>query len=474
MSPRFKYIIVVIIIMLGVVFLFQLFWLKGLYHSLESQMRQEVINSISQSNLEELDIRMSNLEKSEKDHDGMTINFSSTLNLNKDFEEEECKTKQTTINGTDTTQNELHDELSLKDIDVFMNSFYELIHQNLDTVEFINMDTLIVYTTQSLKKKNLNIPIYKVEVIDLKKDSIIQCKEVLPNETGGDVFDFKYDVQNQLAYRFYTAPLTQNILMQMIGILSTTLLIFLLLIIAFWYLIKTIFNQKTIDQMKDDFTNNMTHELKTPIAVAYAANDALLNFGQADNKEKREKYLQISKLQLEKLSILVEQILSMNMEQRTNMQLNMVELELSEILQFQKEQHLLKATKPTTIDINIDPKYLSLFVDKEHFNNIISNLIDNAMKYSKDKVNIKIKAYQDNDYTAIEICDNGIGIPADKQKYVFDKFYRVSQGNRHDTKGYGIGLFYVKTMIEKHGGVISITSKLGEGTRFLIQLPYKK
>ena len=137
--------------------------------------------------------------------------------------------------------------------------------------------------------------------------------------------------------------------------------------------------------MKSDFTNNITHELKTPIAVAYAANDALLNFGQADEKAKRDKYLSISQEQLQRLSGLVEQILTMSMEQRKTFRLRPEEITLATLLESLTEQHKLKATNPIDIDYRVEPANLTVFADRTHFSNILSNLIDNAVKYSPGK-----------------------------------------------------------------------------------------
>jgi len=257
----------------------------------------------------------------------------------------------------------------------------------------------------------------------------------------------------------------------MSGILVTTFLIIVLLSYAFWYFIRTVIQLKSLEEMKSDFTNNMTHELKTPIAVAYSAADTLLNFKQGESKEKREQYLTICIEQLSRLHDLVEQILSVSMEQSKKITINKETIELYPLISQIVHHHTLKAGKSPEIYVEIHPETLTVYADRTHLKNIINNLIDNAVKYASDNVKITIESYIDNGYCFIIIKDNGIGISQENQKYIFDKFYRVPQGNLHNVKGFGLGLFYVKTMVEQHGGEITVRSSLNKGSEFVIKLP---
>ena len=252
----------------------------------------------------------------------------------------------------------------------------------------------------------------------------------------------------------------------MAGILTASGLIVLLLGLAFYFLIKTILKQRTLDEMKTDFTNNITHELKTPIAVAYAVNDALLNFSEQADEAKRRHYLTLCRQQLERLSGMVEQILSMSMERRRQFKLNIETVDFAQLLQPIIEQQQLKADKPVTITTYIDPEGLTLQADRAHLSNILNNLIDNAIKYSPDEAHVEIAATP----SAISVTDHGMGIAADKLPHIYDKFYRIPTGDLHDVKGYGLGLFYVKTMVEKHGWSIDVSSTKGKGTSFTILL----
>lgn len=285
------------------------------------------------------------------------------------------------------------------------------------------------------------------------------------------IFEHTIAPKQGQSYLLQMEPVGGYVLRQMTGILVTSLVILSILGFSFWYLIRTLLKQKSLEEMKSDFTNNITHELKTPIAVAYAANDALLNFDQGNDPQQRNKYLRICREQLSHLSQLVEQILSMSMERRKGFTLHCEELSLSELLPPLIEQHKLKAGKPVTVSCDILPANLSVNADRTHFSNIVSNLLDNAIKYSPQEAHIHIKAHRDKEgKTVFSVSDQGIGISLEQRQRIFNKFYRVPHGNRHDVKGYGLGLYYVKTMVEKHGGTIAVESEQGKGSTFVITI----
>ena len=483
MKTNFKYIVIFIISALCIVFLIQLFWLKGLYTSIQVETEKNIFDCVNMANSHELEFRMDSLDNSpdkKKPHGEISISQSIGDNDSEKTDTSDSKkmvkTKRIVQQG-DTIQDskeEFGDEqFSLAQFEKLGGLIREAVHQTIDTVIPITLDTLHSSLVLAFKSKGIQSEIYNIEVVNFEKDSVMRSLYVAKNDKTPYIFDYTYDSENQLGYRIHCEPLTKTILSQMFGILSTTALIILILAFAFWYLIRTIFQQKTLDEMKADFTNNMTHELKTPIAVAYAATDALLNFGQDENKERREKYLTINKEQLGNLSNLVEQILSMSMEQRLNLNIKREDIQLKQMLEVIIEQHKLKTEREIVFHIDIQPQNLIVSADKGHLNNVISNLIDNAIKYSKDNTVIDIVAYSENKYNIIKIKDNGIGIATDKQKFLFEKFYRVPQGNKYNVKGYGIGLFYVKTIIEKHGGTISVASSLGKGSEFIVKIPIK-
>lgn len=270
-------------------------------------------------------------------------------------------------------------------------------------------------------------------------------------------------------YNAYITPPLSSILGRTVGVVVTIGLIIAALAFAFWYLIRTVMTMRSIEEMKDDFTNNMTHELKTPIAIAYSVNDTLLNCGSHNNPEKRVRYLRMALEQLTRLSELVEQILAMSMERRKTLVLDREKIVLRPFIEEIAETQRLRAPKPTVIHVDVVPPSLEISADPTHLGNVINNLVDNAIKYSLGSVEISIRA----DRGAISVADNGIGIPAKSLPLIFNKFYRVPTGDRQDVRGYGIGLYYVRGIVEKMGWSISAASTPGKGSAFTIKMDDK-
>jgi signal transduction histidine kinase len=463
MKPTFTYIVIGIITLLVLVFAFQLFWLKGLYDSIEEETTKVIISCIDQADMQEVQYRLDSIESGPPQ--GKTIELSSSKDstslttTRRDIQDKDTTTSQT-AHQPESTQY------------MFEDLFFEMkrsIHQIFDSIAPNNLNILDSLLRDNFENKAIKAKLYYSEIIDLNTDTVIETSlndSLFHQQTQS--FIYKYDFEKNRAYKIYTEPLAKTILMRMSGILLTTFLIILILGFAFWYLILTVFRQKTLEEMKDDFTNNMTHELKTPIAVAYSATDALLNFNKADDKETREKYLSICKEQLLNLTGLVEQILSMSTNRNKNLELKIEDIPAKPLIISLVEQHKLKSDKNISFALQV-PDNLIFRADRNHIQNMISNLIDNAIKYTTENPEININIYQKEANTFIEIEDNGIGISAENRKHIFDKFYRVPHGNLYNVKGYGLGLYYVKSMAEKHGGTVSVKSELGKGSVFTIQ-----
>lgn len=481
MKSNFKLIVQIILASLSCVFIMQLFWLKGLYLSIEEETEKNVWECIDAANSLELEARVKYLSNiSTKDRTTGEISFSQSIEADSihNNRPQRVTTKRERIVSQ---EGETHEnvteagveegEFSLEQMKNLIPLVKESMHQTLDTIIPVNIDTFYMALFHKFEEKGIRSAIHRVDMIRLDTDSVLQSVIPIISKRKTIHYTLPFDSQNQLGYRITITPLSRTVLTQMSGILFTTLTILIILAFAFWYLLHTIFRQKTLEEMKDDFTNNMTHELKTPIAVAYSATDALLNYKQGESKEQREKYLSICINQLERLSGLVEEILSSSTERRQGLTLKKEEVNVQSLAKNLIEQHQLKTNKQVTFHLSIVPIDLMLLADKTHIGNALSNLIDNAIKYSGKEVEIHIKALKKKEHVEISIADNGMGIPHDKQKYIFDKYYRVPQGNLHNAKGYGLGLYYVKTIIEKHGGHIHITSQPGKGTVFTLLIP---
>lgn len=480
MNKYFRTIVISILFALTLVFCWQIYWLRGLYQTMEDEVKKELTQYIELADQLELFDRIEKFEEEKKQRDyEKSIMISATPNKKGDFafEKKEVLVNKNTLNSDTLSTKELTYEKGLSLFEHLAKNINQVMHEEIDSripINIFEVDSLI---RNSLAKNNTKVQYYFTELWDtqenkMQSSSLRDSNNMhVPKE---HTLTYYFGKDHRYCYKVYMEPLTRTVFIRMGGILATTLLIIIILTFAFWFLIRTVINQKTLEDMKDDFTNNMTHELKTPIAVAYSATDALLNFDLSNDENKRKKYLLICKDQLARLSNLVEQILSMSMEQRKSFKLKREKVQVNEIIDGLVELHKLKANKPVNFILDYETDKQTINADRTHLTNMISNLIDNAIKYSGDEIQITIKADRHEDLFELSVKDNGEGIPTDKQKHIFDKFYRVPRGNVHNVKGYGLGLFYVKVMAEIHGGKVSVKSAPGKGSTFTIQIPDKK
>jgi signal transduction histidine kinase len=258
---------------------------------------------------------------------------------------------------------------------------------------------------------------------------------------------------------------------KLLWILVSSLILLVLICWCFVYMLTTILKQKRWSEIKNDFISNMTHELKTPIATVSAAIEALQHFRGMEDKSKAQSYLDISQHELGRLSGLVEKVLHISIEENHEMVLHREKVNLRDLIATILASQELKAGKEVRFTFTCEPEDLALNVDRMHFSNAINNLIDNAVKYSYQKVDIRIDARMKGRSCLLTLKDDGIGIAAPYQPLVFDKFFRVPTGDLHQVKGFGLGLSYVKKIIEMHGGSIRLKSEPGKGTVFSIVLP---
>jgi two-component system phosphate regulon sensor histidine kinase PhoR len=243
---------------------------------------------------------------------------------------------------------------------------------------------------------------------------------------------------------------------------------------AFYFTVKTIFEQKKISEIKTDFINNMTHELKTPISTISLAVDVLTDKTLKPNEDRIKKYLTAIKDENKRLASLVENVLQTAIIDKGELKLKLSPIGINQILEQVVNNFAIQFEKRNVqldLDILEEDEYIE--IDKFHITNAFNNLLDNALKYSKNDVLIKIKNYKNNEGIVVEIADNGIGISKENQKRIFENLYRVPTGNIHNVKGFGLGLSYVKAIVEKHHGTVSVISNLDEGSTFTIFLPLK-
>ena len=496
MKHNLKHIAVAVIVVMACLFTYQSWWLVRMYRSEVTTTENAVRTALRTSDFSEMMARLQRV-RDEKSGIGFAGDITvaagygsgGTLVSQINTTQYEQDTLGRQINGhmTGVTKSlppkpeRSEQESMFESLDNMSVQMIRGMHTGIDAIDGnLNFGLLDSLLTVSLKEAGLDGQ-HKIELITFA-DSLVNLNVTVVEKgepkvlaslcTDGYVpsddaisFEYVFDVQETAMYRLWIEPVGKAVLKQMTGILVAAILILIVLIAVFLYLIHVIRTQKSLDDMKSDFTNNMTHELKTPISVAYAANDALLNFPDEDSPEQRRKYLEISQSQLEHLSGLVEQILSMSMERRKGLVLHREDIDLAALVDDIVEKHRMKAEKNVTFTVDI-PSDFTVNADRMHLSNILNNLIDNAVKYSGEKVAIHIAA----DGNRLTVSDNGIGMSPSDLKHIFEKFYRAHTGNLHDVKGYGLGLYYVHSIVEKHGWNISVESEPGKGTSFTLSL----
>ncbi len=234
------------------------------------------------------------------------------------------------------------------------------------------------------------------------------------------------------------------------------------------FLLRIINQQKQLAELKNDLISNITHEFKTPIATISAALEAIQNFNTNNDPEKTKKYVEMSSNQLGRLNTMVEKILETATLDSEELQLKLEEMDLITILKNAVEKNMATISEETTITFDTNTEKTMVNIDVFHFENAINNIIDNAIKYGGNRIHVAVKKAKNN--LTIEVIDNGTSLSKIHKEKIFDKFYRVPKGNTHDVKGFGIGLFYTKTIIEKHGGTIQLSLDNNQ-TNFKINLP---
>ena len=521
MKLPLKTITILVCTALIAIFAYQSYWLYNLYITQKQEMETAVRESMRISDYNELVMRIAKLSKDKKAKHG-EVSFQTGYALDKDnrLVNQGTRTK-VTRNDTDAIviqQAGWRDSLTVKrrrqgknrmlyvninsqrtdnapksavvgnketmfvgmvdkkqTVDDLTKMMQQGIHSGIDIVSEPDIRVFDSLLTVRLTERHIDsrhrlqqLSIMPQALAGVKIDTLatVTTTGYVPSAESL-VFDYKYDSSNNRLYRLHIEPFGRSVIRQMTGILASSAATFLILTFVFWYLIRTMLRQRSLEEMKDDFTHNITHELKTPVSVAYAANDALLQFADDLDRKTRENYLKMSLEQLKKLSGMIEQILSMSMNRRKTFSLHKEMLDLKKTISEIVEQQRMKTKKTVDISVKIVPDDLQVNADLQHFMQIINNICDNAVKYSNEHVRIDISCTKDTEgNVVISISDNGIGISKPHQLHIFDKFYRVPNGNLHDVKGYGLGLYYVATMMRLHGGEVSVESEKGKGTTF--------
>lgn len=262
------------------------------------------------------------------------------------------------------------------------------------------------------------------------------------------------------------------ILKELVFFIIGAILFTIIIATAFFLTIRTLLRQKKLSEIKNDFINNMTHEFKTPLATISLAVDALRNEKVSVDKEKSNYFTGIIKEENKRMNKQVETILQAALLDKQEVNLNLAKLSAHQLIRTAINNISLPVQeKGGELQVNLDAEKDSIFADEVHFTNLINSLLDNAVKYSKEKPVITVETFSNPKDLSIKISDNGIGMNKETLNHIFEKFYRAHTGNVHNVKGFGLGLSYVKTMVEAHKGHIKAESVLGKGSNFIVTIP---
>ncbi len=366
----------------------------------------------------------------------------------------------------------------LKQSDMVSDIFDELVSINIYKGYSNKIDTLLIDSI--LKSELENRGVKATFYYGIYNNNLCYFPHQTDSALHGEILNSNYKINLSPDNVFITPkyltvffPDEKNYILQTMWLMLTgSGALILIIIFSFYYTVSTILRQKKFSDIKNDFINNMTHELKTPISTVSLASEMLSDPSIEKSKEKSDHFVRIIKEENQRLGLLVENILQTAVLDKGQFKLRLEEVNVHEIidralsnirLQVEKrEGEIVLVTNATT--------YITT-ADRVHLTNIIYNLIDNALKYSDQKPTLKITTENINDGIQISISDNGIGISKENQKKIFDTFFRVPTGNIHNVKGFGLGLSYVKSAVEKHGGTVSVVSDLGAGSTFKIFIP---
>jgi two-component system phosphate regulon sensor histidine kinase PhoR len=247
-------------------------------------------------------------------------------------------------------------------------------------------------------------------------------------------------------------------------------IVILLIVIFFSYTVHVMLQQKRLSEIRTDFVNNMTHELKTPISTIGLSADAINGALSSSNLDRVRSYVQIIQNENSRLKSQVERVLQIASLSPKKVALQHKEIDIHELLQKAVDTFQMQIQEAEgNIGTELEAAKHNIKGDIVHITNVIYNLIDNAVKYTTDAPQIHIRTSNKSGWLRIEIQDNGIGIDKANQKMIFEKFFRVPTGNLHSVRGYGLGLYYVKTIVEAHKGKINVTSEPGKGSTFSIE-----
>lgn len=447
-----KYVKLLTFIILSFIIINQSVWIYNMYMSFQHELLLSINKSLEIAIKKELNNRHEIL--------GGTIAFSPITN-----KDDTARFIKKIVRSVDTTFQVTLDRYDPHSTDRLIQF---LIKDDLP-LNVYNLDSLFKSELTSERFSNLNTYIV---FFDLKTNQILNSSrnsQITGSYLSSEIVPI--DIFNTFGIKAYVKNPIFSILGLMIFQLILSLVLIIVSTIFLFLLVRTIFWQRKEEKMRQDSISAMTHEFKRPISSAVAQAALIPYYLQKDNKEKIEEYAQSIILELNKLTVYTERIQRLSNNIKENISLNKENIELQSFFHSIIEKYLDHGEKQVSLKLSISSAQKYLYADFLHFSNIIENLIENAIKYSNESVHIVIDIEDDKENVKITIKDDGLGISKIDQNYIFDKYYRSKNKYIQKHVGFGLGLTYVKALVEAHNGEIYLKSKLKEGSEFTIYLP---
>ncbi|MDR0833141.1 MAG: HAMP domain-containing histidine kinase [Candidatus Symbiothrix sp.] len=328
--------------------------------------------------------------------------------------------------------------------------------------ELVNNDLILPFVFAVLDRNKRVV--YKSQGYSVENLKNVYSQILFPKDPGNRLYTL------QVAF-----PTQRKYVLDSISFIVPSIIFTFVLLVVFITTMSIVFRQKRLTEMKSDFINNMTHELKTPVASISLAAQTLNDTDVSQSPQLMEHAKQVINDESKRLGFLVDKVLQMSLFESKATQFKMAKLDANDLIASIASTFALRVENAGgTVDIDLEAMDSTIVVDKMHFTNVLFNLMENAVKYRNPDVPLELMAHTANagNKIVITIEDNGLGIKKEDAKKIFEKFYRVHTGNRHDVKGFGLGLAYVKRIITELDGTIKVESELGVGTKFIISLPY--
>jgi len=359
---------------------------------------------------------------------------------------------------------------SIREVHVFKSGAGPGIIKVLSSVDSLQDSITVSELThkyaQILKQENIALPF-----LISSRPTVLREEPWQPPDLENDN-EVTIGFNHPVTYRVAVSNTTRFVLGKMWPQFLVSLLLVGVTVLSFTLLLRNLVQQRKLTQIKNDFISNITHELKTPIATVSVAIEALRSFDALHDPQRTKEYLAISSNELQRLSFLVDKVLKLSMFEKHQIELKEETVDLSQLVNEVVNSMKLQFEKyKAKVNVQVQGYQFNINADKLHITSVLFNLLDNALKYSKENPSIHIELKEDQQQMLLSVTDNGKGIPTEYRKKVFEKFFRVPSGDTHNVKGYGLGLSYVAYVIQRHYGSIEVESQPGIGSRFIIKLP---